>query len=68
MQQKAHPFLADGAQGSSIHYACPQTEKTTHNHLSGMRSNNGNHPDHDTETTGQSGRIPYMIEKGGSVM
>jgi hypothetical protein len=33
-----------------------------------MRGTNENHPDEDTKTTDQAGRLPYMSEKGGIVM
>jgi hypothetical protein len=33
-----------------------------------MRRDNENHPDHDTETTGQTGCLFYIIREGGIVM
>jgi hypothetical protein len=32
-----------------------------------MRRDNENHPDHDTETTGQTGCLFYIIREGGIV-
>jgi len=54
MQQKTHPFSADGAPGQSVQYVCRQTEKTGINHLPGLWSDHGNHPDEDIETTDQA--------------
>jgi len=33
-----------------------------------MRGGHENHPDEDTGTASQAGRLPYMSEKGGTVM
>jgi len=62
MQQKAHPFIAEGAPGQSAQCLDPQAQTTAGDHLSGMRGGHGDHPDEDTETLCQADRLPHMNE------
>ena len=67
MQQKTHQVSADGSACKSLQDV-NEKKGAGENNLSAMRSNNGDHPDENTETTGQPERMFHITREGGIVM